>query len=59
MSYFLTDSNDGRLYMMSLSEILEMINSDRGPKWQDYDESNWREGLSKFTHFELVGKVGA
>ena len=59
MKYFVIDTNNGRLHAMSLTEILEAINSDRGPEWESYDETDWKEGLAEFTHFQLLGKIGA
>ena len=41
-------------FTKSLKEILEEINRDRSDNWQNYDETDWREGLSEFTTWELV-----
>lgn len=38
----------------SLGDLLKDINSDRSAEWTDYDETDWREGLSEFTQYDLV-----
>ena len=45
--------NTGELVEMSTLEIIKEINRDRSEWWQDYDESDWREGLI-FTEFTLI-----
>lgn len=47
--YTLTDIEDGSIYKMTLPMILEYLNEDRSPQWEDYDETDWREGLAEFT----------
>jgi hypothetical protein len=42
---------------MTVPEILEFINRDRSEEWTDYDETDWQEGLSVFTEYELEGEV--
>lgn len=59
MKYKLQHTTCGELREMTLPEILEEINADRGPEWQDYDESDWREGLSEFTDLEVIGELEA
>jgi hypothetical protein len=44
----------GEYATMTVPEILEEINRDRSDKWTDYDASDWQEGLSEFTEWELV-----
>lgn len=50
------DPESGALVVWTLDEILEEINRDRSEEWTDYDESDWKEGLS-MTDYELVGAV--
>ena len=59
MKYKLQHTICGELREMTLPEILEEINADRGPEWEDYDESDWREGLSEFTDLEVIGELKA
>ena len=50
-----TDPDDyGSVYDMTLPMILEEINRDRSSEWQDYDETDWREGLTEFTTYEEI-----
>jgi len=50
------DEHGGRKIIreVSLAEILEEINRDRSADWTDYDETDWKEGLSEFTYWELI-----
>jgi len=48
----------GEVRVLTLPEILSEINSDRGPDWQDYDETDWREGLAEFTDLKVLGVEG-
>jgi hypothetical protein len=54
--YTLVDSEgvSGDRYSMTLPMILEYINTDRNPDWEDYDETDWREGLAEFTTLKIV-----
>ena len=52
--YKLRDYEDGCTYKMTLPMILEYINHGRNPEWEDYDETDWREGLSEFTTMEVI-----
>ena len=56
MVYTLVDSEgvSGDRYSMTLPMILEYINTDRNPDWEDYDETDWREGLAEFTTLKIV-----
>lgn len=56
-SYVLKDIDSGETVIMTLSEILDNINRDRSEEWQDYDETDWKEGLQEFTEFELIKEV--
>lgn len=47
--YTLIDYECASEYRMTLPMILEYINEGRNPEWEDYDETDWREGLSEFT----------
>ena len=51
--YKIVDYECGAEYRMTLPMILEEINRDRSPKWEEYDETDWREGLSEFTTWEV------
>ena len=48
-TYTLIDHECGSTYYMTLPMILEEINRDRSPEWEEYDETDWREGLAEFT----------
>lgn len=47
-----SDSQDVKLW--DVQQILDEVNSDRSEEWEDYDESDWEEGLEEFTEFETV-----
>ena len=51
--YKIVDVEDGSEYRMTLPMILEYINEDRNPEWEDYDKTDWREGLAEFTTLEV------
>ena len=53
--YRIRDVEDGSVYLMTLPMILEDLNRDRSDQWQDYDETDWREGLAEFTTYEVIG----
>ena len=38
-------------------EILNEINRDRSEEWTDYDQSDFKEGLSEWTDWTLIGKL--
>ena len=52
--YKIRDVEDGSVYMMTLSMILEELNRDRSDEWTDYDETDWLEGLAEFTTYEVM-----
>ena len=52
--YKIRDEEDGSVYNMTLSMILEEINRDRSEEWTKYDETDWREGLAEFTTYEVI-----
>ena len=52
--YKIRDVEDGSVYMMTLPMILEELNRDRSDEWEDYDETDWLEGLAVFTTYEVV-----
>ena len=51
--YTLRDIEDGEIYKMTLPMILEHLNHGRNPQWEDYDETDWKEGLAEFTTLTL------
>ena len=51
--YTLVDPEDGCEYRMTVPMILDYINEGRNPEWEDYDETDWREGLAEFTTLEV------
>ena len=53
-TYTIRDIEYNTTFQMSLEEILEEINRDRSEDWQDYDETDWREGLTEWTTWEIV-----
>ena len=52
--YTLVDPDDGSQYRMTVPMILEYINEGRSDTWQDYDESDWREGLEHFGTLQIL-----
>ncbi len=38
------DTETNRTFQWTLTEVLAEINRDRSGDWQDYDETDWREG---------------
>jgi len=54
---YLIKNSEGLFFIWSLGEIIENINTDRSEDWQDYDITDWREGLSEFTEFTLIKEV--
>jgi len=44
MSYKIKDIETGKVFIWTLTEVLEEINRDRSEDWTDYDVSDWREG---------------
>ena len=51
--YRLTDRETGLGFITTLPNIIKEINRDRSDEWQDYDESDWREGLAEFTEYDV------
>lgn len=51
--YTLVDPEDGCEYRMTVPMILEYINEGRNPEWEDYDETDWQEGLREFGILEV------
>lgn len=51
----LENTQTGTLVLMTLSGILEEINRDRNEEWEDYNGSEWMEGLT-FTEYKLLEK---
>ena len=52
--YELYNKSTKNFVNVSLENILEEINRDRSNDWRDYNESDWREGLTNFTEYILV-----
>ena len=40
----------------TLDQILENINRDRSEYWENYDSTDWIEGLNEFTEYEIINK---
>ncbi len=51
--YTLVDPEDGSEYRMTVPMILEYINSARSDTWEDYDETDWQEGLREVGTLEV------
>tara|TARA_R100001015_G_C4439829_1_gene33844 strand:+ start:208 stop:393 length:186 start_codon:yes stop_codon:yes gene_type:complete len=51
--YTLVDLEDGCEYRMTVPMILDYINEGRNPEWEDYDETDWQEGLREFGILEV------
>ena len=52
--YTLHDRDTNELVSWTVKQILEDINRDRSEEWTDYDETDWREGLTEFTEWEVL-----
>lgn len=52
--YNIRDYECGTVYRMTLPMILEELNRERSPQWEDYDETDWREGMAEFTTLEVI-----
>jgi len=52
--YNIRDYECGTVYRMTLPMILEELNRDRSPQWQEYDETDWFEGMAEFTTWEVI-----
>ena len=50
--YTIADILRGSKYRITLPMILKYLNEDRNPEWEDYDETDWREGLAEFSMME-------
>ena len=54
----LRDTESGEVVIWTVKQILEDINRDRSEEWRDYDETDWREGLSEFGYpWEYIGII--
>ena len=53
-TYVLKNDNCGTVVNMTVPQILEYINTGRSSEWLDYDENDWREGLTEFTDLSVV-----
>ena len=43
-TYKIKDLSNGKIYNWTVSDILGEINRDRSGEWQDYDETDWKDG---------------
>ena len=59
MIYKVKHLEDGEVIEMTIPQILQEINRDRSEEWTDYDETDWREGLSEWTGLIVIGEVTA
>jgi hypothetical protein len=44
MIYTIKDTETNKTFQWTLTEVLAEINRDRSGDWQDYDQTDWREG---------------
>lgn len=56
MKYILKDTVYGDIKEFTLEQVLFEINRDRSDEWTNYDESDWKEGLS-MTDYILLKEV--
>ncbi len=54
--YFLRNKETAKVVCWSISEILEEVNRDRSDTWSDYNEADWKDGLTNWTEYEIVDK---
>ena len=55
--FLLRDVETGQDVRMSLPEILKEINRDRSDDWTNYDETDWRDGVTNWIDYELIGEI--
>ena len=52
-TYNVKDINTGRVLEWTLSDILREINSDRTDEWENYNETDWREGWNEWVEGDI------
>lgn len=52
-TYKVEDINTGRVLEWTLSDILREINSDRTDEWENYNETDWREGWDEWVEGDI------
>ena len=52
MTYTIKDTKTNKTFQWTLTEVLQEINRDRSGEWQDYDETDWREGWREFVEVD-------
>ena len=52
----LQDVEFGEVVIWTVPQILEEINRDRSGEWEDYNETDWQDGLS-MTNYKYLGEV--
>lgn len=48
------EAYNGKVLTMNLKQLLEYINGDRNPEWQDYDAEDWKEGMKEWTDLQIL-----
>ena len=48
------NTETGLIHKFTINEMIKDINRDRSEDWQDYDLSDWKEGMEHFTEWRLV-----
>jgi hypothetical protein len=51
--YEIYDSEFNEIHFLDVRGILEEVNRDRSDGWTPYDESDWYEGMTEWTGFEI------
>lgn len=57
-TFLVLDKDDGGVFQATLGEILSEINRDRSQGWTPYDVTDWQEGLSEWTTWEILAEIG-
>lgn len=48
-------TNYGEQKLLNMYELLCDLNKDRSADWEDYDQTNFIDGISVFSEYKLVG----
>ncbi len=53
------NTETGLIRTFTINEMIKDINRDRSEDWQDYDLTDWQEGMEQFTEWELFEELKA
>ena len=52
--YVLRCMETDEVKVVTMKQILKLINGNRGRQWVKYDETDWQEGLERFTTWAIL-----